>query len=170
MKRKNDDTCNYNFEEEENHFLLGFTVKVKQISEHIAQTSKLVYKGIGLDLEQNWHLILLLLEQQPLSVVDISRHLGFSHPAIIKMLNKMEAKELIFRDLDPKDHRKQLIYLTDLSLEKMPEFKKKWNAIAKILAQHISEKLVSDLTILENKLKTNEITELVLKEISENRF
>lgn len=56
--------------------------------------------------------------------------LRVSHPAVIEMARRMEAKGLITTDPDPADGRRRVLALSDEAQRRLPEFKALWAVIA----------------------------------------
>lgn len=150
----------------DNQYILGFTARIRRINELMVDLSRSIYKEMEIDLEPNWHLVLLLLEEkQHLPVCDVARYLGFTHPAIIKLLKKMEARGYVCKEKDSVDNRKQLVRLTQKAKERMPEFKQIWTIIVDTLSEYISEEFMLDLAKLENKMRTREVVAQIINKL-----
>lgn len=150
----------------DNQYILGFTARIRRINELMVDLGRSVYKEMALDLEPNWHLVLLLLEEkQHLPVCDIAKYLGFSHPAIIKLLKKMEDRGYVCKEKDSADNRKQLVCLTEKAKKRMPEFKQRWTIIVDTLSEYISEEFMLDLAKLENKMRTREVIQQIMNKL-----
>ena len=138
----------------------GYTARIKRISDSIMYDSRKVYAAINLDIEPNWHLIFLLLKQEKeLTVTQIAQALGFSHPAIIKIVNKMKSRGYLISSPDNKDSRKQLIRLSKKAIKVLPEFEKEWEKMKKVLDTIIDEELATLLDKLESKLQQKSLFE-----------
>ncbi len=138
----------------------GYTARIKRISDSLMYDARRVYAEIDLDIEPNWHLIFLLLKQEKtLSVTEIADVLGFSHPAIIKIVKKMKAKGYLDSRTDPNDSRKQLMELSSKAKQKLPEFEKEWNHIKTVIENIIDSDMARLLTQLEEKLRHTSLLE-----------
>lgn len=132
----------------------GYTARIKRISDSIMYDSRKVYASINLDIEPNWHLIFLLLRQEKkLTVTEISEILGFSHPAIVKIVKKMKAKHYLISHTDDKDSRKQLIQLSEKAIKALPKLEEEWEKIKQVLDTIIDKDLAVLLDKLESKLQ-----------------
>ncbi len=132
----------------------GYTARIKRISDSIIYDSRKVYAEIKLDIEPNWHLIFLLLKQEKkLTVTQISDALGFSHPAIIKIVDKMKSRGYLVSKTDSKDSRKQLIQLSKKAIKALPKFEKEWSKMKEVLDTIIDKELAILLDKLESRLQ-----------------
>ena len=70
---------------------VGLTSRLKRLSDALLYSTKELYKSEGLDIEPNWNLIFILLqENEAMTITEISEKLQFSHPAVVKIINKMK--------------------------------------------------------------------------------
>ncbi|WP_196889325.1 MarR family winged helix-turn-helix transcriptional regulator [Aureivirga sp. CE67] len=142
--------------------LIGVTARVRRLNDRLMSTGRNVYKALNLDIEPNWHLILLLLEQnKKMAVTEISSTLKFSHPAVIKILKKMQEKDFLIGEKDPKDQRKQLFSLSEKAISLLPEYKEKWKLIEEIQKEYFVSEFLKALEKLESKLEETPIEEKV---------
>ncbi|NER13577.1 GNAT family N-acetyltransferase [Leptobacterium flavescens] len=139
---------------------IGFTARMKRISDLLLYSAIDHYKQSGLGIEPNWHLIFLILkEEKALTVTEIAARLRFSHPAIIKIVRKMEEEGFLERSTDASDSRKQLISLSKKAIRKMPVFEKEWSDIEIVIKELISDDFLADLDRLEQKLGEKNFSE-----------
>ena len=133
---------------------LGFTARVKRLSDKLMYDAKEHYQKSDLDIEPNWHLVLLLLKKEKaLTVTEIAFKLGFSHPAIIKITKKMKDRGLIESTMDDEDNRRQVLTLSQEALENMPDFEKEWERIGEVIAGLLDKNFLQKLRDLEIKLE-----------------
>ena len=142
----------------ENDFLkqlehAGFTARIKRLSDNLLYDARKVYESLEMDIEPNWHLIFLILKkEQKLTVTQISKSLGYSHPAIIKIIQKMKTKGYIQSISDENDGRKQLLQLTPKSLAQLPVLEAQWNTIQSVIETLADPTFLEKLTQIENTL------------------
>lgn len=134
--------------------LTGFTSRIKRLSDDILYSTRDYYKSQDLDIEPNWHLIFLLLEQKAMTLTEISEELRLSHPACVKIINKMKKMGYIQSEPDKTDSRKQILELTEKSLEMLPEFHKHWNAGIETIHEITADcaEILEQLQKIEEKL------------------
>ncbi len=109
--------------------LLSFVTRLKRLSDAMIHDGRRMYKELGFDIEPNWFVIFKLLEQhEELTVTEIANKIGFSHPSVISIINKMIKANYLEEQKCGLDSRRRLIKLTAKAKEKLPEFEKVWNA------------------------------------------
>lgn len=109
--------------------LLGFVTRLKRLSDAMLHDGRRLYKELGIDIEPNWFVVFKLLEKHgELTVTEIADKIGFAHPSVISIVNKMIKHKYLEEKRNGFDNRKRILYLTPKAKEKMPEFEKIWNA------------------------------------------
>ena len=143
---------------------IGFTARIKRLSDGLMYDAKSIYNQSSLDIEPNWHIIFLLLkDQQELTVTEIAKQLRFSHPGIIKITNKMKEKGYLKSRADSSDSRKTLLSLSKKSLDQFPEFEVEWNAIQEVVEEVVDKDFLKKLSQLEEKLAEGSISERFIR-------
>lgn len=108
---------------------LGFTMRIKRLSDALMHDGKRMYKELGLDIEPNWYLIFRLLQkEQKLSVMEIADRIRLSHPSVISLTNKMIKSGYLASMQCPEDQRKRLLSLTEKAYNRLPDFERVWAA------------------------------------------
>lgn len=132
---------------------IGFTARIKRLSDGLLYDAIRVYKNTDIGIEPNWHLVFLLLkEKEKLTVTEIAKKLGFSHPAIIKIIKKMRENDYLESIQDEKDHRKTYLKLSEKSIKELPELEKNWNHIQSVIQEFADDDFLHKLSIIEEKL------------------
>ena len=73
--------------------LMGFSARMKRISDILIYSAREHYKNKQLETEPNWHLIFFfLIKEGQLIVTEIASILQFLHPRVIKLAKKNERK------------------------------------------------------------------------------
>jgi len=86
---------------------IGLTTRLKRLSDALLYSTKELYKTEGLEIEPNRNLIFILLqENEALTITEISEKLQFSHPAVVKIINKMKRHGLVRTKTDKEDKSK----------------------------------------------------------------
>jgi N-acetylglutamate synthase-like GNAT family acetyltransferase/DNA-binding MarR family transcriptional regulator len=70
----------------------------------------------------------LLQANSDLTVTEIANKIGFAHPSVISIVNKMIKNKYLEEKRNSRDSRQRILSLTPKAEEKMPEFEKIWNA------------------------------------------
>jgi len=132
----------------------GFTARVKRLSDQLLYDARKLYEEINIGIEPNWHLVFLLLKKEKeLTVTEIAQQLGFSHPAIIKIIKKMKEQGFVQSTLDTKDNRRQPIQLTDKGINNLPALEEKWEVIQDVVTELIGNEFLENFNDLETALK-----------------
>ncbi len=149
--------------------LIGYTARVRRLSDSLNKMGKVVYKNLNLEIEPNWHLILLILEKEKeLTATEIAEQLSFSHTAIIKITKKMVSSNFLIAHKSTTDNRKQLYSLSDKAIRELPKLKKIWNDIAGVHNQYVSKTFLKELSKIENAL-AEKSTIIRVKELYDKR-
>lgn len=82
-------------------------------------------------------LILLEREQDRMSVLELSAHLGVSSPFVSQLLNDMVTRDLIVRTKDPKDRRVVRVSLTEKGKQQAYDIFRYSRELYKGLAEHL---------------------------------
>lgn len=108
--------------------ILAFGTRIKQLYDFIIPEGKTIYKAHDLNFDPKWFTIIYaLVEHKELSVTQLSKALGQSHPSIIQNLRELEKKEWVISAKSKQDGRIRLIQLSPIAQQKVPELQKVWN-------------------------------------------
>ncbi|HCD9236326.1 TPA: MarR family transcriptional regulator [Elizabethkingia anophelis] len=132
--------------------------RLKRISDRMSHDVRKLYKEIDIDIEPNWYLIFMLLQnREEISIADIAESLGYSHPSVVVIVKKMSEKDYLHMQKDKDDKRKQLVSLSSKATEILPELELIWqsceSAILKLLSDDLS--IFSFLDDIDAELKAN---------------
>lgn len=121
----------------------AFDSRLKRISDRMSHDVRKLYKEIDIDIEPNWYLIFMLLQNRgEISIADIAESLGYSHPSVVVIVKKMSEKDYLHMQKDKDDKRKQLVSLSSKATEILPELELIWqsceSAILKLLSDDLS--------------------------------
>ena len=147
--------------------------RFKRISDRMAHDIRKLYKELNIDVEPSWYLIFgLLRDHKKLSIVEIAESLGYSHPSVVVIIKKMTAKGYISTSKDDLDKRKQVITLTNKSIELLPELEKLWlsceAAILQILDQDLQ--IITYLDNIDLALKSSSFHDRFKNEYLKNKY
>jgi len=137
----------------------GLTARLKRLSDLFVYQTKEFYKEHNLDIEPNWHMIFLILKKHnQLTVMEISELLHLSHPAIVKLINKMKKKGYIDSVKDKNDYRKYQLTLSKKAKESLPVLEAYWSAGEQALEELLegNRKLLEQLSIVEKNIEDSD--------------
>lgn len=147
---------------------LGLSVRLKRISENMVHGGRSLYRHLGLDIEPNWYLLLLLLkEHEQLSITEMAEYLRFSHPSIISMVKKMKSRDYLESFPDQSDSRRQLVKLSAKAKAELPKLERVWQAgeigVRKLFLP--DDDFLEKLAALEQQYAQFDFMERTLKEL-----
>lgn len=150
---------------------LTFVTRLKRISDAMIHDGRRLYKEMGMDIEPNWFVVFKLLERhQELTVTEIADRIGFSHPSVISLVNKMIKAEYLMESKTIADSRKRILSLTPKAIEKMPEFEKVWEAgVAGIKKMLVELDALRFLDVVEAKVFAKGFKRRTLEELSHQK-
>ncbi len=158
----------------ENDFLsrigtLGFVARLKRISDAMLHDGRRVYRTLGLDIEPNWFLVFKLLEERgSLTVTEIAAELGFAHPSVISIVNKMMAAGYLEESRSSEDNRKRLLSLSPKAIRSLPEYESIWRAGTATYKRMLSDvDMVKFIDTLEASYREKSFADRALEEIRE---
>lgn len=148
----------------------GLTSRLKRLSDSLLYETRDLYKSLDLEIEPNWNLIFRLLqENEEMTITEISERLQFSHPAVIKIVNKMKKLGYIISHADKEDKRKQILRLSDKAMERLGDFDSVWNLQNKEIGHLLSEcpNFMEELEKIETKLREQNYKQRILNKLNE---
>lgn len=108
---------------------LSFVTRLKRLSDGMIHEGRRMYRDLGLDIEPNWYAVFKLLDTHgPLTVTEIADRIGFSHPSVVSIVNKMCKAGYLEAGISDGDNRKRIMMLSGLAKKRMPEFEEIWAA------------------------------------------
>ncbi len=90
-----------------------------------------LYREHGLRLEPRWFPEIQVLMQGQATVTEIARVLDVTQPAVSQVVGKLRRENLVDSQPDPKDERRQIIWLNDRGRKMVKEAEPIWAAIGK---------------------------------------
>ena len=129
---------------------LGFTMRLKRISDAMLQEGRKLYKSLEVDIEPNWFVIFKLLKKhEALSVMEIAEQIKLAHPSVITITGKMAKAGYIQSAKSEIDSRKRVLKLTSKANKNLPAFEEIWESGSKGMEQALEGmnalKFISDL-------------------------
>ena len=142
--------------------LMAFGSRLRRLLERMDREVLAVYRAADERFEPRWYGVFAALRDDgPLTVGDLSRRLGISHPAVSQIRSVLEAEGLIRGSADPRDGRRQVLSLTDEGRETATRLGPLWSAIAaavgELLAEH-APTLLPELDALEQAMDRRGVT------------
>lgn len=108
---------------------LAFVTRLKRLTDAMLHDGRRVYKRLGLDIEPNWFVVFKLLQNRgKMAISEMASEIGFAHPSVISIVNRMIAAGYVEESRSAADNRKRLLSLTTKAIERLPEFDRIWDA------------------------------------------
>lgn len=95
---------------------------------------------------------LLMHKDENVRQIDIEKYYSLTHPTAIGLLDKLEEKGFVNREVNPNDGRSRIITLTDMALSKQDELIEVGDLLENKLTCGLSEKERKQLIGLLEKL------------------
>ncbi|MEZ5344250.1 MAG: bifunctional helix-turn-helix transcriptional regulator/GNAT family N-acetyltransferase [Pyrinomonadaceae bacterium] len=150
---------------------LSFVTRLKRLSDTMIHDGRKMYRELGMDIEPNWFVIFKLFEtNDELTVMEIAEKIGFAHPSVITIVNKMVKRGYLRSRQCDDDSRRRILVLTKKSHEKLPEFEKVWTAgIAGMKKMLLDTNAPEFLDLLESRIAESGFRERTLKCVEPKR-
>jgi MarR family transcriptional regulator, organic hydroperoxide resistance regulator len=104
--------------------------RLRRLSERIDREARAVYKHAGIDFEQRWVGVLILLsERRELTVGELAEALGITQPSVSQTLRSLQAAKLVVAQTDPRDPRRRIQALTEAGLQLVEKARPVWEAL-----------------------------------------
>ena len=148
----------------------GFTSRIKRLSDLLLYSTRDLYKTHDMDIEPNWNLIFRLLqENDELTISDMAEKLQLSHPAIVKIINKMKKNGYIITNVDKIDRRKSLLTLSPKAKTDLGHFEELWHTQNRVIENLLADSphFLNELKNIEQKLIELDYKQRVLNKLNE---
>ncbi|MFY0607756.1 MAG: MarR family transcriptional regulator [Cyclobacteriaceae bacterium] len=147
---------------------LGFTMRLKRISDAMMHDGRKMYKELGVDIEPNWYVIFRLLKLEgELSVMEIAERIQLAHPSVITLTNKMIKAGYITSTQCSIDNRKRLLTLTAKANKQMPQLEEIWNAGERAVIKALAgTNIMESLSIIEVRFGDKGFKDRTLEELN----
>lgn len=133
----------------------GLTGRLKRLSDAFIYQTRDFYREHESDIEPNWHMIFMLLQKnEKMTVTEIADTLQLSHPAIVKLINKMKKRGYVDAEIDSQDNRKYQLMLSQKAKQKLPVLQEYWTAGEKALEELLgfNTRLLEEIQKLEDRM------------------
>jgi len=108
----------------------GVGARLRRLSERIDREARSVYKHAGIDFEQRWVGVLLLLaERGSVTVGELTEALRITQPSVSQALRSLQVAKLVAARRDSRDPRRRLQSLTKAGLELVGKATPIWEAL-----------------------------------------
>ncbi len=143
---------------------LGFVTRLKRVSDAMLHDGRRLYKELGMEIEPNWYVVFKLLQKHgELTVTEIADKIGFAHPSVITIVNKMVKAGYLQAEQCSIDSRRRLLVLTEKAKKEMPDFERVWSAVTTGAKKMLADTdALAFLDLLESRIVENGFKERTL--------
>ncbi|NLR92740.1 MULTISPECIES: MarR family winged helix-turn-helix transcriptional regulator [Flammeovirga] len=156
-----------NFYQSAGSLVLGS--RLRRIGEKFLSEVAKVYEMKGIDFDPSWFPIFYLLDKNTsMSLREISDELGVSHSAVSQLTTALIKKGHLLMEKDINDGRKRILQLTPQGESLVETSKPIWSALqasVKELSALGDNRLLEELTTLENSLSERNLSDRVLEKL-----
>lgn len=146
--------------------ILGIATRLQRLSDQLRRDASQIYETAGIPFEAKWFPVIFVLDaESPLTVMEITGQIGYSHPSTIHLLKELEKAKLVRSTDDKRDSRKRLIHLTPAGRDLIRRMKPIWSRIATALSDltHTGCPLLQTLDEVEMRLKTESLHDRTMR-------
>jgi MarR family transcriptional regulator, organic hydroperoxide resistance regulator len=143
----------------------GVGARLRRLSERIDREARAVYKHAGIDFEQRWvGVLILLIERRALTVGELAEALGITQPSVSQTLRSLQAAKLVLARTDPRDPRRRIQALTEAGLQLVEKARPVWEALMEAARDldRAGIDIVTPLAQIERELDRKSILERAL--------
>jgi DNA-binding MarR family transcriptional regulator len=145
---------------------LALGSRLKRLSDRMMKDVSRVYSANGVDFEPRWFPVyyLLIRSGNSVSVGELSRQTGFTHPAIVQILKDMSRKGIVNSCEGVEDRRQRFVSLSDRGKRMAPALERIWDDIrtaAADIAQASGVDLLAVISRMERALEERGVHERV---------
>jgi DNA-binding MarR family transcriptional regulator/ribosomal protein S18 acetylase RimI-like enzyme len=148
---------------------LALGTRIKNLGELLMKDMARIYKEQGMDFEPRWFtLFQLIIQKKEISVTAIAHHLKQTHPAVVQVVNILEAKGLVIATKDKVDGRKRLVQLSDKGKRLAGELEPVWMKVKEAAMELLMESepgLLNNISSLEKALHRQSMYERIYEKI-----
>ncbi len=147
---------------------IALATRLKRISDKMTYSTRMMYKKMELDIEPNWYLVLILVQETPnISVMEIAKNLSFTHQSVIAMTSKMMHKGYLQISKDIEDKRKTIFNITPKTIEILPQIVDVWKTGKEVIYDLLNgdTTITKHLEILESNLDEKSFGERILHKL-----
>ena len=111
---------------------------MKRLADRFLHDVGVIFRERQVSLEPRWVTVYYLLARDgAMSVVEIARALGITHPAVHQIAREMLKEGYLVQNSDAQDKRRRLLQLSDSALACLPQMQELWDEVERAASQVI---------------------------------
>lgn len=156
---------------------LGYLVlgsRLRRLSEVFLSEINKVYQQAGIDFDASWFPVFYLLSKNSsLSIKELSKKTGVSHPAASQLITNLKNKQLVTTATCTDDGRRQLVQLTDSGKALLERVIPVWSAVSRSMEELVAGEpgchdLLPAITALENTFRAVNLADRITGKLTLN--
>jgi ribosomal protein S18 acetylase RimI-like enzyme len=129
---------------------LTLASRMKRLADRFLHDVGVIFRERQVSLEPRWVTVYYLLARDgAMSVVEIARALGITHPAVHQIAREMLKEGYLVQNSDAQDKRRRLLQLSDSALACLPQMQELWDDVERAASQVIQDSGFDVLSVLE---------------------
>ncbi|MGZ3750731.1 MAG: MarR family winged helix-turn-helix transcriptional regulator [Mucilaginibacter sp.] len=151
---------------------LVFGSRLRRLSEAFLSEINKTYQAAGIEFDASWFPVFyLLLNNESLSIKELSDITGVSHPAASQLVTNLKSKKLLKTTTCTDDGRKQLVQLTKAGHALLERILPVWEAVSLTMEELVTadpecQHLLPAITALENTFRSMNLSEKIGEKLS----
>lgn len=144
---------------------LGFLAigsRMRRLTDMMWRDVREIYEEYDIEFEPRWFPVFCLLSQNDaVTISEIARELGYTHPAVVQIANAMEKKQLVRSTQQDGDKRTRALTLTSHGRELLKKIQPAWDEIragVEEICVSASADLLSTLARMEEAVQEEPLT------------
>lgn len=152
---------------------LACATRFRYISERLYVDGDRLYKEAGLNFKASWFPVyyVLALSETPLTILQITKQIDFSHITVKNVIRELEAAELVTVEPNPEDGRSKLVALSMKGQKLIYRLKPIWISLAEALKRifhHGHPDFINILNRMDQQLEEHSIHHLATQQEAES--
>jgi DNA-binding MarR family transcriptional regulator/ribosomal protein S18 acetylase RimI-like enzyme len=153
-------------------YLAGAT-RFRRISEKFYVDGDKIYKEAGIQFKASWFPVyyVLALSESPITILQITEQIDFSHITVKNVLRELEKKELVSIEINPADKRSKLVSLSLKGQKLIYRLKPLWISISAVLKKVFQAghpDFMNILNRIDQQIEENPINFMVAQQETES--
>jgi DNA-binding MarR family transcriptional regulator/ribosomal protein S18 acetylase RimI-like enzyme len=153
-------------------YLAGAT-RFRRISEKFYVDGDKIYKEAGIQFKASWFPVyyVLALSESPITILQITEQIDFSHITVKNVLRELEKKELVSIEINPADKRSKLVSLSLKGQKLIYRLKPLWISISAVLKKVFQAghpDFINILNRIDQQIEENPINFMVAQQETES--
>ena len=147
---------------------LAFASRLKSLSESLHNGVDQAYKDAGFVFQSRWFPVIITLKHasEGMSIGEIAKVIGQSHPSVSQITKQLLEKEIIVSSPDPRDERRRIVKLSDKGQSLTKELGHFWISVRAAIDEIFKElgvDLLQTTEKLEKMLEKKPIEQFIIE-------